>query len=71
MSPTGTARAPRVRLDALVVARGLASSRAEAARLILAGAARGAATVYVPARWRPIMAILRAIPSRIFRRLDV
>ena len=46
-------------------------SASEAARLILAGAARGAATVYVPARWRPIMAILRAIPSRIFRRLDV
>jgi 23S rRNA (cytidine1920-2'-O)/16S rRNA (cytidine1409-2'-O)-methyltransferase len=40
MSPTGTARDPRVRLDALVVARGLASSRAEAARLILAGRVR-------------------------------
>ena len=42
-----------------------------AASIILRAAARGAATVYVPARWRVIMAILRVIPSRIFRRLDL
>jgi len=40
MSPAETARRARVRLDELLVARGLASSRAEAARLILAGRVR-------------------------------
>jgi 23S rRNA (cytidine1920-2'-O)/16S rRNA (cytidine1409-2'-O)-methyltransferase len=40
MSAAGTARGARVRLDELLVARGLASSRAEAARLILAGRVR-------------------------------
>ena len=40
MSPAGTTRSPRIRLDELVVTRGLASSRAEAARLILAGLVR-------------------------------
>ena len=38
--PRRVARPPRVRLDELLVARGLASSRAEAARLILAGQVR-------------------------------
>lgn len=42
-----------------------------AAATILRGAARGASTIYVPGRWRPIMAVIRAIPSRIFRRLDL
>jgi 23S rRNA (cytidine1920-2'-O)/16S rRNA (cytidine1409-2'-O)-methyltransferase len=40
MSPAETARRTRVRLDELLVARGLASSRAEAGRLILAGQVR-------------------------------
>jgi 23S rRNA (cytidine1920-2'-O)/16S rRNA (cytidine1409-2'-O)-methyltransferase len=40
MSPAEAARGTRVRLDELVVARGLAWSRAEAARLILAGQVR-------------------------------
>ena len=40
MSPAGTVRRARIRLDELLVARGLASSRAEAARLILAGQVR-------------------------------
>lgn len=40
MSPATTARRIRVRLDELLVARGFASSRAEAARLILAGRVR-------------------------------
>ncbi len=35
-----TSKSPRVRLDELVVARGLAATRAEAARLILAGRVR-------------------------------
>jgi 23S rRNA (cytidine1920-2'-O)/16S rRNA (cytidine1409-2'-O)-methyltransferase len=40
MSPAEAARGRRLRLDALLVARGLAGSRAEAARLILAGRVR-------------------------------
>jgi 23S rRNA (cytidine1920-2'-O)/16S rRNA (cytidine1409-2'-O)-methyltransferase len=40
MSPAEAARGARVRLDELMVARGLAASRAEAARLILAGHVR-------------------------------
>lgn len=42
-----------------------------AADVIVRAAARGASTVYVPARWRVVMAVLRAIPSPIFRRLDL
>ena len=42
-----------------------------AAAEILAGAARGHHTVYVPAKWRPIMFVIRHIPSFVFRRLDV
>lgn len=48
----------------------LISADAAAARL-LAGAARGSSTVYVPATWRPIMFVLRHMPSFIFRHLDV
>jgi 23S rRNA (cytidine1920-2'-O)/16S rRNA (cytidine1409-2'-O)-methyltransferase len=40
VSPAGTVRPGRVRLDELLVSQGLASSRAEAARLILAGQVR-------------------------------
>ena len=40
MSPAGAVRLGRIRLDELLVAQGLASSRAEAARLILAGQVR-------------------------------
>ena len=48
----------------------LVSPDAAAAEL-LAGAARGAHTVYVPAKWRPIMFVIRHIPSFVFRRLDI
>lgn len=41
------------------------------ADVVVRAAARGASTVYVPARWRVIMAALRAIPSPVFRRLDL
>jgi decaprenylphospho-beta-D-erythro-pentofuranosid-2-ulose 2-reductase len=43
----------------------------EAARQALVAAARGARVAYVPARWRPIMFVLRSIPSAIFQRLDI
>jgi decaprenylphospho-beta-D-erythro-pentofuranosid-2-ulose 2-reductase len=42
-----------------------------AAAGLLAGAARGRTTVYVPGTWRPIMLVLRNIPSFVFRRLDI
>jgi len=43
----------------------------EAARRTLAAAARGARVAYVPPRWRPIMFVLRNIPSVVFQRLDL
>ena len=43
----------------------------KAARIILSKAARGVNTAYVPARWRLVMAIIRRIPSFIFRHLKV
>jgi NAD(P)-dependent dehydrogenase (short-subunit alcohol dehydrogenase family) len=43
-----------------------------AAEIILDRARRGgSATIYVPARWRAVMLIIRAIPSVVFRRLKV
>jgi NADP-dependent 3-hydroxy acid dehydrogenase YdfG len=41
----------------------------EAARQILAKAARGCTTAYVPARWALVGFIIRHIPSFVFRRL--
>ena len=43
----------------------------EAARQILEGAARGVRHLYVPRRWRPIMFLIRHIPSRLFQHLDI
>ena len=43
----------------------------EAARQIVAAAESGVHTAYVPGKWRYVMAILRAIPSGIFRKLNV
>jgi NAD(P)-dependent dehydrogenase (short-subunit alcohol dehydrogenase family) len=43
----------------------------EAAARILAAAGRGTRTVYVPARWRPILFVLRHIPSPLFERLPI
>jgi NAD(P)-dependent dehydrogenase (short-subunit alcohol dehydrogenase family) len=43
----------------------------EASRTILAAAARGTRTVYVPARWWPIMLVIRSIPSPLFQRLNI
>ena len=42
-----------------------------AAREILAAAAHKQQVAYVPAVWRPIMGMVRAIPSRLFRRLNI
>lgn len=43
-----------------------------AARLILAAARRrGGATAYIPGVWRPIMALVRALPSPLMRRLNI
>lgn len=43
----------------------------KAAKIILRKARRGTQTAYVPARWRLVMAIVRRIPSVIFRHLKV
>lgn len=42
-----------------------------AAQLILRAAAGARQTVYVPERWRLLMAILRLVPSSIFSRLEL
>lgn len=61
MSPAEAARGTRVRLDELLVARGLAGSRAEAARLILAGQVRlpGGAAVKAGRLVAPDTAVVR------------
>lgn len=41
------------------------------ARAIVRGMERGSAVVYTPWFWRPIMAIIRAIPEWLFRRLKL
>jgi short-subunit dehydrogenase len=43
----------------------------DAARRILAAAARGRRVAYVPATWRPIMLVLRNLPGWLFERLDI
>jgi short-subunit dehydrogenase len=42
-----------------------------AATQTLDAAARGTRHAYVPARWRPIMFLIRNIPSPIFKKLDI
>ena len=41
-----------------------------AVRQILAAARRGAGVAYVPGKWRPIMAVVRAVPSRVFQKMN-
>lgn len=43
----------------------------KAADAIVSAAQRGAHTAYVPGQWRLIMAILRSIPSFLFKKLNV
>jgi len=43
----------------------------EAARLILDAARKRARTAYVPGAWRPIMAVIRGIPSPIFQKMNL
>jgi decaprenylphospho-beta-D-erythro-pentofuranosid-2-ulose 2-reductase len=43
----------------------------QAAREILAAARRGSVVAYVPPVWGTIMRVVRAIPSRLFRRVNV
>ena len=42
-----------------------------AAREILAAAEHDQQTAYIPAVWGPIMRLIRALPSRLFRRLNI
>ncbi len=46
-------------------------SAPEAARQILRAAARRANTAYIPWKWRPIMFVLRHVPSFIFKRMNL
>lgn len=48
---------------------GLALPPQRAAKAILRATLQGRGTVYVPAIWRPIMAVIRMIPTIVFRRL--
>ena len=43
----------------------------EAARQIVAASERGARVAYVPGVWRYVMAIIRAIPSFIFQKMNI
>ncbi len=51
--------------------RGRLASPDEVARTMLAGVAKGQPVIYAPARWRAIMAIIRALPRPLFDRLDI
>ncbi len=46
-------------------------SPAAAAAQILSAAHRGVHTAYIPGKWRPIMWVIRSIPSFIFKKLNV
>ena len=43
----------------------------KAATLILEGASRRKNIVYVPGIWRPVMFVIRSVPSFLFRRLNI
>lgn len=43
----------------------------DAARQIVAAAERGAGVVYVPGAWQFLMTVIKAIPSAVFRKLNV
>lgn len=45
-------------------------SAEEAARQILGAARRGVHTAYIPAKWRPVMFIVRSIPSFLFKKMN-
>ncbi|TMA23571.1 MAG: SDR family NAD(P)-dependent oxidoreductase [Deltaproteobacteria bacterium] len=52
--------------------RPMAISATRAASLILAAASRGGSpSVFIPGRWWLVAMVLRHLPSRIFRRLDI
>ncbi|HKX46230.1 MAG TPA: SDR family NAD(P)-dependent oxidoreductase, partial [Planctomycetota bacterium] len=47
------------------------ASAERVARDVLRGIARDRAVVYTPWLWRWVMAIIRCLPDRVFRRLDL
>jgi hypothetical protein len=49
----------------------LLASPGAVARDVLAALDRGRSVVYTPRIWRPVMAVLRALPAAIFRRLPI
>jgi len=49
----------------------LAADPESCARACLKAARAGREVIYFPAVWRPIMAVIRALPERLFKRLDI
>jgi hypothetical protein len=49
----------------------LTASPERAAAVILRAAGRGRDVVYVPGIWRLVMAVIRAIPEPVFKRLSL
>jgi decaprenylphospho-beta-D-erythro-pentofuranosid-2-ulose 2-reductase len=43
----------------------------DAARQILRAATNGTRTAYIPWKWRPIMAVIRGIPSALFQKMNI
>jgi NAD(P)-dependent dehydrogenase (short-subunit alcohol dehydrogenase family) len=43
----------------------------DAARQIIAAAEKGKRIAYVPGKWRPVMAVIRSIPSPLFQKLNI
>ena len=43
----------------------------EAARQIIAASEKGKRVAYVPGKWRPVMAVIRSIPSPIFQKMNI
>ena len=43
----------------------------DAARQIIAASEKGKRVAYVPDKWRPVMAIIRSIPSPIFQKMNI
>ncbi|MES2459944.1 MAG: SDR family NAD(P)-dependent oxidoreductase [Armatimonadota bacterium] len=46
-------------------------SAADAGRQILAASEKGKRVAYIPGKWRPVMAVIRSIPSPIFQKLNI
>jgi decaprenylphospho-beta-D-erythro-pentofuranosid-2-ulose 2-reductase len=46
-------------------------SATDAARQIIAASEKGKRIAYVPGKWRPVMAVIRSIPSPVFQKMNI